>query len=407
MANQGGLPGQVANLVIQDYLQNGAGSAYCRYLEVFDEFYGGANPGFSGPRQLFCPPPENPPPERENIPGGGEVCRLYDVTVESINSAGSSFVFEIESVRGPVRLQRYRSTAAPNRFVGTDNVVGGDGIGCPIQNIQASGFDGIIPNEVTSTIIAVTPRDGLPDTAPPFPAPPSPRDAPTGPELNFPITVDIGGQEVNVDLQFQVPVFAPIGIFAPVFAPVSPQFDFNFNPQVTLSPRVGIDLNLEFAVNLPPSGGGDTPPPDETPVPLPPVNPPGGGPGEPFDYERIEKKIEDESCCKPVDDTELIGTFLFETPGDVYQAAVPENAEFVTIDVIPDNNSRRYKLAGVDSEIALGNASITSSGHALGYEKIFVRRHTLKVPPNLPDGGIRVSLKQGCQITVRALLHAI
>lgn len=396
MTSQNGLPSQLGNLVIQDYVQNRNESAYCRYLEIFDEAYGGRNPGFSGPRNLFCQPPSEPPPTTETLPGGGEPCRLYNVTVETTSNTGSSSTTVYNNIRGPIRLQRYRTTAPPNRYLGNDNLLGGDGVNCPVSRLQVSGFDGTTPEAVTSNIIAVVPVDGQPDTVPPLPAPPDPRDLPRGPELNFPVTINLGGQELNFDLQFDIPVFAPIGVFAPVFAPVSPQFDFNFNPQLNPSPRIGIDLNLEFAVNLPPAGGGDNPPSDQPPVPLPPVNPPqAGGDCPDLDYDRIERIVQEYQCCKPATNFSSLGTFTFDTPNRVFNIQLPSNAVLVFIAIIPGDNTRAYKFAGLDAEYGHGNASITTQGDVLGFERIYVNNHALTVPFELPDKGLRLSLKEG------------
>lgn len=387
---------------MEDYRQNQLNSAYCRYVEVLDEFYGGLNAAVRIPRQIFCPPPENEPPEVETLPGGGEACRLYNVLVQVDSIDSGSTTFLVENVPGPVRLQRYRREDNGPRFVGNDNVMGGDGINCPIQRTQTSGFDDFRPNVVTSTILSVTPVDGLPDTAPPFPVPTDPRDSVPPPDLNFPVTVNLGGQEVNVDLQFQMPVTIPIGVVIPVFAPVSPSFEFNFNPNITGGPRVGIDLNLDFAVNLPPSGDGNQPPASEPPVQLPPANPPGNGDCEEFDYERIEDAITAARCCNPITNVVNVGTFTFETTTQVAEFNVPENAVAVFIGIVPSDNARVFKFAGADSEYGHGNASLTSRGNTLSFERLYVNNHVLFYPETADSKGVRISCGKGTIVNVSA-----
>lgn len=400
MAGQNGLATELGGLLIADLRENGNDSAYCRLLERLDEGFGGLNPGVRSSRELFCEPPPQEPPSSENIPGGGTPCRVYNVTVESINSAGSSTVFVIEGVRGPVRLQRYRTTNPPNRFLGTDSVVGGDGINCPVIATQASGFDGVTPEEVYSTIIAVTPIDGLPPDENPFPNPPPPIPQPEGDELTFDIDVNLGGQQFNFPLSFQPIIQTNIGPIIPVFAPITPQFQFNFDPQVDIEPRVGIDINLDFAIPLPPGGTGGPNTNTDAPVPLPPVGGDVECPDTEVDYDRIEEIIASYVCCAPITDVVPIGTHEFDNPNDVREFSVPDNAVAAFISIIPANNSRVYKFAGADSEYGHGNASLLVNGSSLGFERLFVNNHALFYPEKTANKALRVSCVEGTIVSV-------
>lgn len=402
MPGQNGLATELGGLLIADLRENGNDSAYCRLLERLDEGFGGLNPGVSASRELFCQPPPGDPPSSENIPGGGTPCRVYNVTVESINSSGASTVFVIEGVRGPVRLQRYRTTNPPNRFLGTDSVVGGDGINCPVIATQASGFDGVTPEEVYSTIIAVTPIDGLPPDDNPFPNPPPPIPQPEGDELTFDIDVNLGGQQFNFPLNFQPIIQTNIGPIIPVFAPITPQFQFNFDPQVNVNPRIGIDLNLDFAIPLPGGGSGGPDTNTDSPVPLPPVNDSLECPDVEIDYDRIEDIVAEYVCCTPITNFLNVGSHVFDGPNDVVNFDVPANAVAVFIGIVPGDNARVYKFAGAESEYGHGNASLLIDGNALGFERLFVNNHTLFFPEKTTEKGIRISCVAGTIVSVNA-----
>ncbi len=407
MVGNRGPVGAVVDLVREDLRQNGANSGLCQYLEFIEEATGGANLGARLARQRFCNPPDLPPAEIERFEAGGDPCKLYDVTVQGTNNKTGEVSTSVLRRNGPIRLNRYRGQNPPNRFVGRDSLLGGDGVNCLATNDLITGFDDIVPEALTGRILAIVPVNGLPDTSTPFPVNPPPTSPPDQTPFPFQVNIDLGGQEVSVPLVFAPIVNIPIGPIIPVFVGINP--DFNLNLDLAFNPRfeVGIDLNLSFGIELDGGGAEPKPVPGVEPVERPPFVTVEGGDCEEFDYERIEKKIEDESCCKPVASSEFLGSFFFETPNDVYISTIPREAVFVAFTVIPDNNSRRYKLAGDQSEIALGNATLLSASQALGYEKVFLRRHIMQVPDNLPNPGVRISLKQGCTINVEVFLHGV
>lgn len=407
MAGNAAAAAQVANVIIQDYLDNGPESAYCQYLELVDEGPGGWNPFIGFARQRFCQPPPPPPrPAEEFFDSGGVPCRSYRVVFET-GSPGGPFTSSEVIKQGPIGTVK-RERVNPDGSVNKQfYLTSGNGLECPRLFDTMAGTSDARFVDVVARIISIEPVD--PDGGPDLPVwrPPNQEPPRPFPGFNVEIDLNVDGVDVNAPITFGPvvnTVFGPTIQFS--FAPTA-----NFNPQIDidlgLNPQFGLDVDLQFVIPFTGTPNYPTPAPNAEPIPLPPPEPVGGTPCEEFDYERIEDYIDGASCCKPVEESDFIGSFVFETASDVYRASVPDNAEYVVITVVPDENSRRYKLAGIDSEIALGNASITSGNHALGYEKIFTRRHILKVPPNCPGPGIRVSLKQGCQISVEALLHAV
>lgn len=397
----------MADLIEDNYYRERNDSALCLWLRFQEEGPLGGNPAAGFMRRQLCEPtPPPPPPPEEFFNAGGVPCRQYIVTFETGEPGGPGTISQV-TLNGPIgRLQVVRNDpgGAVNKQI---YVTSGDGLGCPRVFDVMAGTSNATIVDVFARIISIVPVTPDPATEIPVYGPPlAPPDEPQPPQP-FEFTYNFDGVEIEANVELGPIINTDFGPVIQIGFNPTANFNPPINPTLGSDPKFGIDLNFEFVIELGGPPGFPAPAPGAEPIPLPGLDPDRGSGGEPFDYERIEKKIEDESCCKPVSESEVIGTFVFETTGDVYNAAIPDNAEFITIDVVPDNNSRRYKLAGDDSEIALGNASITSNGKALGYEKVFVRRHVLKVPPNLPDGGIRVSLKQGCSITVGALLHAV
>lgn len=407
MANNRGAADTLGQLIIENLRESGAGSAICQFLEFTSDQNGGLNIPVNIARQRFCdPPPPPPPPTADFFNAGGVPCRDYRVIFETGAPGGPGTPSEVIKP-GPIgSITNIRNN--PDGSVNKQIILSsGDGINCPRNFDVMAGTSDARFVDVFARIISVTPVTPDPPTEIPIYIPVL--QPPPEPAESFAVdfNVNLGGVEINVPLFFAPPIITNIGVSIPfTFAPTA-----NFNPQIDINlgsnPQFAIDLDLEFIIPL----GGDpdypVPVPGVEPIPLPPVNDAECPPCPEFDYERIEEAIEEASCCKPVAETDFIASFLFETTSDVFTASIADNAEYVSIDIIPDNNSRRYKLAGPQAEIALGNAAITSNGHVLSYEKIYTRRHILKVPANIPNPGIRVSLKQGCQITVEALLHGV
>lgn len=402
MAGQAGLANQLGGLIVNDYLQNAAGSAYCQYLEFVDGASGGLNPAIGAARRLFCNPPPGDPPTYEQLPGGGTPCREYTVQFIVTNSQTGEEVPGSTIANGPIRVKRYRASLPDGIYQGNDAVIGGDGVGCPITVFQASGFTSTIKENVFTTIVSITPNDGLPDDENPNPDPPVPDPTPDPADYTFNVNVDIGGVTINAPVTFAPIVNAPIGIIIPVFAPVTPQLDFNFNPNINLNPRIGLDINLGFAVNLPGAGGGDTPPPGDTPVPLPAPPPIGSIKCEEFNYERIENFITANRCCNPITDVVSIGTFTFESANQVAVFSVPDNTVAVFIGIVPAPNARVYKFAGTNAEYGHGNASLITRGNALGFERLYVNNHVLFFPEESDTKGVRVSCVEGTIVNVTA-----
>lgn len=400
MAGQQGLANQLGGLIVNDYLQNQAASAYCQYLEFVDGASGGLNPAIGAARRLFCNPPPGDPPTYDQLPGGGTPCREYTVSFVVTNSATGEELPGSVVVNGPVRVKRYRASLPDGIYQGNDVVIGGDGVSCPVTTFQASGFTSTIKENVYTTITSITPNDGLPDDDNPNPDPPVPDPTPDPADYTFNVNVDIGGVTVNAPIVFAPIINAPIGVIIPVFAPINPQLEFNFNPQLNLNPRIGLDINLGFAVNLPGAGGGDTPPPGEQPVPLPMPQPDNGTPAEPIDYDRIKGIVEDAQCCKPVKSLIPLGSFEFDTASTVYNIGLPDSTVCVFLSISPGSDVRVYKLAGANSEYGIGNAGITFQGGVIEFVRLFSVSHCLFVPENQTAKGLRLSCQQGCVVSV-------
>lgn len=407
MAGNGNAAAELGGILLRDYLDNGGNSAVCRYLEFVEPIPGPYSTQMRIARRLFCPPPDPPPPPPEDFfNAGGVPCRLYRVIYESGIVGQAPTPTQLDR-RGPIgRIQR--EINQPDGKVGrVITLTSGTGIGCPRVFDQMAGTNDVSVNNVFARIISIIPLEGTPETeipvyGPPLEGPPNPPQP-----FNFEIDLNIDGIEVNAPFTFGPTIGTNFGPVIPFT--FSPTANFNPNIDITLggNPQFGVDLNFEFVIPLGGPPAAPQPLPGAEPVPLPNPPTPQPTPCPEFDYERIEDKIEAESCCKEPNDSQSLGSFTFDDPNDVWRIALPSGTLFVELDITPDNNSRRWKLAGDDSEISLGNAAITSDGHALGYEKMFVRRHILEVPPNVPNPGLRVSLKQNCSVQARALIYAV
>lgn len=400
MAGNAGAAAQIANVIIQDYLDRGPDSAYCQYVEFIDDGPGGWHPAIGFARDRFCnPPPPPEPPASDFFDAGGVPCRLYQVTFAT-GTPGGSLTNSVVNKRGPIGLITKTYTApggAPGiRFYLTS----GDGQGCPRLADVIAGTDNRNVSDVTARIVSIVPLEGDPATEVPVWRPPTQPPNPPIPPLQFNIDVNVDGVEVNAPIRFGPVINTPFGPTIQInFSPTA-----NFNPDIDvdlgLNPSFGLDVDLEFVL---PFSGGPTQPapiPGEPPVPLPPVAPPPGGEAVPVDYDRIENIVESFSCCKPATNFAGLGTFTFETPNQVFNIPLPSNAVIVFIAIIPGDNTRAYKLAGLDAEYGHGNASITTSGDALGFERIYVNNHAIVVPEQLDEKGLRLSLKQGTIATV-------
>lgn len=407
MAGNGNAAAEIGQILLRDYLDDPGNSAVCRYLEWVEPFPTPYGTQLRIARRLFCPPPDPPPPPTEDFfNAGGTPCRLYRVVYESGIVGQAPTQTQLDR-RGPIgRIQR--EVPQPDGKVGrVITLTSGTGIGCPRVFDQMAGTNDVTIQNVFARIISITPLEGDPATEEPVFRPPLNEPPQPPPTFQFDIDIDIAGVEINAPFTFGLPVGTNTGPVIPfTFAPTA-----NFNPQIDISiganPTFGLDVDLEFIIPLGGPAAAPQPLPGAEPVPLPERPSVECPPCEPFDYERIEDKIEEESCCKIPNQSQSLGSFTFDDPNDVWKVSCPAGTLFVELTITPDNNSRRWKLAGLDSEISLGNASVTSDGHAIGYEKMFVREHILEVPPNLPDPGIRVSLKQNCSVTARALIYGV
>jgi hypothetical protein len=258
---------------------------------------------------------------------------------------------------------------------------------------------------ITASIISIVPLEGDPETEVPIYRPDV--EFPPGPRPQFDINIPFTfrGFEVNVPIRFGPPTPFPLGVVIPfTFAPTA-----NFNPQIDvdlgLNPTFGLDIDLEFIIPIGGNPAVPTPLPGQEPIELPPVSPPGSSDCEEFDYERIEDFIIANRCCNPITDVQNVGTFTFETPNQVANFSVPDNAVAVFIGIVAGENTRVYKLAGSDAEFAHGNASVTVRGNALQFERLYVNNHVLFYPESSDSKGVRISCQQGTVVTVNAGLY--
>lgn len=391
----------VADLVMRDFAQSPTGGAWCIYLDLQRQNPLTGGLGIQSAYERWCEPPGEPPtpPSQNFSDSGGVPCQDYRVNITTSDSQGNSGTSDYFA-KGPIRLSQndFRASTGEPRRVFT--LIGGDGVNCPITSQQVAASSNTDVIQVYARINSITPVGTPPNPDIPVPIPPD--ELPPPDEFNFETTlnVDLGGFELNVPVVFGPLVFAPLGIFAPIS--ILPNADFNipidFN--LNLQPQFGLDLNLEFVVPLGGNPRNPTPVPGAEPIPLPGRDRILDLECKEVDYTRIERIVQEYQCCKPATNFEGLGTFTFDTPNTVFQIPLPDNAVIVFIAVIPGANERIYKMAGTDSEFAHGNASITTEGDVISFERIYVNNHAIPVPFELAGKGLRLSLKDGAIATV-------
>lgn len=198
----------------------------------------------------------NPP---EDVSGGQCPGVSYDVTWDEFTASGNFFDTETALNRvGPIRI--VRTNFNPN---GTYEIQLTDANGV-FAFATPSGANGDRIRNVVAVPSSGGPNDCGSQTAPIPPYPPG--------GVNIPISVtyqDNSDQSVNLNGDFTLfaPVFAPVGVFAPVvIAPVRVNLpDINFNGFLELAPR------FEFNFGTPPSDRS----PGDVGEPPPPSDPPG------------------------------------------------------------------------------------------------------------------------------------
>lgn len=387
---------EIGDLVLRDFAQSPAGGAWCQYLDLQRQNPLTRGLGAQSAYQRWCEPPGEPPappPSQEFSNFGGVPCRDYRVDIFAEDTQGNASTTPF-FVKGPVRFTKVDSTAGGNP-TRSYFLQGGDGVNCPVTQVAVAGSSNTNVIGITARVVEIVPLGGpFPDDEPvPIPPPdvPDPADEPFEITLN----VDLGGLEVNVPVVFGPIIFNTFGAWVPIS--VLPNADFNLPVNINIgdNPRFGIDLDLEFALPIADGPTGIEPVPGAEPVPIP-------GRDEilqldcpELDYDRIQRIVENASCCKTPNQFDAVGTFTFETPNAVFNIGLPNDAVIAYISIIPGDNTRAYKLAGTNAEFGHGNASITTSGDAISFERIYVNNHALVIPEALPDKGLRLSLKEG------------
>lgn len=403
--SQAAAAANVANVIIQDYLDRGPESAYCQYLEFIDEGPGGWNPAIGFARNRFCnPPPPPPPPATDFFDAGGVPCRLYQVTFAT-GSPGSALTNTVVNRRGPIGLisETYTATSgAPGKkYILTS----GNNTECTRVAEVIAGSDNVNVTDVIARIVSIVPLEGTPETEIPVWRPPlqPPNEQPQPFEVNIEINVD--GVEVNAPISFGPVIETDFGPTIQInFEPTA-----NFNPPVDIdinvNPTFGLDVDLEFILPLGGTPAEPRPVPGQEPVSLPPVQPNAPSECETFDYERIEYAIENAKCCKSTTSTEQVGFYEFEEEGTVRNVNLPSGTIGVYIEVGTGPNTRIFKLSAGGSEAGHGNASITYNGHVRTFERIYVSKHFLPVDFERENKGLRLSLQKGSTALVTALIH--
>lgn len=405
MAGNRGAADTLGQLLIENLRENGPGSAICQALEFAGNNAGGLNIPVEIARERFCdPPPPPPPPTTDFFNAGGVPCRSYRILFEAGTPGTPGTISEVvkQGPIGSITNIRVDPSGAVNKQI---LISSGDGINCPRMFDTMAGTSDARITDVFAYIVSIEPvNPDLPDEVPIYiPILQPPREPPEPFAVDF--NVEIDGVDINVPLFFAPPIITNVGVSIPfTFAPTA-----NFNPQIDVTlggnPQFAIDVDLEFIIPL----GGDPdnpePLPGVDPVPLPPVNDSGNNDCEEFDYERIEKFIVENKCCKPITNVVNVGTFTFETPNDVAVFSVPSNAVAVFIGIQPGENTRAYKFAGPDSEYGHGNATLLVSGSALGFERLYVNNHVLFFPEEVGNKGVKISCVQGTIISINAGLY--
>lgn len=394
---------QAGLLLLQDYRQNRNNSAICLYLELERDAPLGSNPFLAGQYERLCEPfDENPPtpPSQDFFNAGGVPCRLYRVTYQT-GTVGQAGSVSQQDLRGPIRLNRstFTDQGAPGVLY---TLYGGDGINCPIQSFQIAGSNNTNIVPIFCNLLSVVPLEGDPETEVPIPIPPEDPDPTPLPPFGFNVNVDIAGFEVNVPVNFEPVINNNFGPFIPfTFAPTA-NFNLQFDPTISNSPRFGIDLDLEVVIPLGNGNGNGEPLPNAEPVPIPGNDPELTCEPTVVDYERIERAIEEAKCCRPITLETNVGTFNFESPNDVFTVSLPNDTVCVFLDVIAGENTRVFKLAGDDAEYGFGNASVMVNGYAIEFVRIFVGKHVIFFPEETSQKSVRLSLGEGCQCSVKA-----
>lgn len=388
-----------------DYLKDQGGSVYCRYLQIVDEGSGSFGFAAGGARALFCPPPPTPPPTNETFPSGGDPCVIYRATCEAVNNlTGARVVFDVDGP-GPVRLNRVRESNAAGRYQGTDHVLFGIPGRCYVPPVLITGYDGITDEEGTGYILNIQRLSPGIDIEPPYriiqprPYPPG------GDQQDLEINVEINGEEINIELKVGPIINTENG---PVI-----QFEFPINPDIPIqmpiggSPdiRLGLDINLQFAMELTGGGGSSRPAPGAQPLPLPPVPPRDYQPPDATDYEEIEDALEQASCCKSINTFINVGTRVFTTSSDVFNVDLPDGTIAVFLNVVQGSDTRVYRFAGDDSEYATGNASITVDDNVVDFVRLYVNNHAIYAPHGAQDLGVRLSCQRGTIVSITAGLY--
>lgn len=386
----------VADLILRDFAQNPAGGAWCQYLDIQRQNPLTGGMGIQSAYERWCEPPGEPPvpPSQNFANAGGVPCRNYRVNITTSDSQGNEGTSDYFAL-GPIRLVQndfIASTGEPRRLF---SLQGGDGVNCPVTTQQVAGSSNTNIIQVYARINSIEAVGGpLPDEQP---VPIPPEELPPPNEFNFETTVnvDLGGFELNVPVVIGPLVFAPIGVFAPVS--ILPNADFNIPVDLNLNvrPQFGIDLNFEFVIPLGGNPSNPTPLPDSEPLPIPGRDRILELDCEDVDYDRIERIVQEYQCCKPATNFESLGSFTFDTPNRVFNIALPSNAVIVFIAIIPGDNTRVFKFAGTDAEYGHGNASITTQGDVISFDRIYVNNHAIPVPFELSGKGLRLSLKEG------------
>lgn len=393
----------VADLVLRDFAQSPAGGAWCQYLDLQRQNPLTGGMGIQSAYERWCEPPGEPPipPSQNFANAGGVPCRNYRVNITTSDSQGNESTSDYFAL-GPIRMVTsdfVASTGEPRRLI---SLQGGDGVNCAVSTQQVAGSSNTNVIKVYARINSITAVGGpLPDEVP---VPIPPEELPPPDEFNFETTlnVDLGGFELNVPVVIGPLVFAPIGVFAPVSIRPNASFNIPVDVNLNVQPQFGIDLNFEFVIPLGGNPSNPTPLPGAEPLPLPGRDRILELECEEVDYDRIEEIVQEYQCCKPVTNIQSLGTFTFETPNTVFDIPLPANAVMAFVAIVPDNDTRVFKLAGTQSEFGHGNASITTQGRVIGFERIYVNNHAMVVPFELQDKGLRLSLKQGTIASISA-----
>jgi len=398
-----GAAAQAGFALLQDYRQNRANSAVCQYLRLERDAPLGSNPFLAGQYERLCEPFEEeppPPPSQDFFNAGGVPCRLYQVTYQT-GTVGQSGTVSTQNLRGPVRLNRSTFTDQGQPGV-VYTLYGGDGINCPIQAFQIAGSSNTNVVPIFCNLLSVIPLEGDPETEVPIPIPPEDPDPTPLPPFGFNVDIQIDGFDINIPVNFEPVINNNFGPFIPfTFAPTA-NFNLQFDPQISNSPRFGIDLDLEVVIPLGNGSGNEDPLPGAEPVPIQGNEPELNCEPTVVDYERIEKAISDAKCCRPVTLETSVGTFNFEGPNSVSVVPLPSDTVCVFLDVTEGENTRVFKFAGDDSEYGFGNASIMVNGYAIEFVRVFVGKHVIFFPEETSEKSVRLSLGEGCSCSVTA-----